>query len=67
MSPNEQLIILSNMTASKHKQFKKALRVLLVIGIDQFTAIELILTGVKRIQESEFDRQQVIRAERKYA
>lgn len=67
MSPNEQLIILSNMTASKHKQFKKALRTLLVIGIDQFTAIELILTGVKRVQESEFDRQQVIRAERKYA
>jgi hypothetical protein len=56
MDIHEQLVILSNLTQSEYRKMQKALRVIMSIGIDQFTALEMILVGIKnkQVQDREY-------------
>jgi hypothetical protein len=60
MDKMEMILILSNMTVGEHKQMSKALRVLLAVGIDQFTALDIICRGIKdkqtRLSEERYNR-----------
>jgi hypothetical protein len=40
--------LLTSLTLAEFKQFKVALRQLIVLGIDHDTAVDIILTGVSR-------------------
>jgi len=47
MDNNEMILELSNHTIAEHKAMQKALKVLLYVGIDQFSALSFILRAMR--------------------
>jgi hypothetical protein len=52
MHENEMLLMLSSMKLSEYKVMQKVLRVLMSVGIDHFTALSIILDGMRKRREN---------------
>jgi len=52
----EMLLIISNSTIAEFKAMQKAMRILLNVGIDQFTALQILCEAMKKKKENLAER-----------
>lgn len=66
MDNMEMILELSNMAVGEHKQMSKVLRLIMSVGIDQFTALSIILPAMrlKRVNKKNDKNVNVVPARR---